>query len=359
MQQSVTGATRNLIVMLVIGFAVAFSCREWITGRIAAILTLLGILSLAQAFIPDFIMPVAGFGVMLAMMASPALGAASLALFSAMPFLVTERSFEYFLFYVVTGMIAIALIYARRKTGKYTDAIIIFIFTYILLYTGLIVMKRLEMTPELIIGPVVGLVADVIIMSVVGFSYYTNVVKQEEDLYLNVVDPEHPLLIKLKNTNKREYKRAIHTAHFTELFAEKFGYDRVLMKGLGFYHRIGVLREDDEMPLELRTVALAMDEGFPEDIVEGLKAYGEAKPGEEVSAEVSITIIVDNVIISLMDEFSKGNKNLDMNKFIDKAILGLFSGKGSLLKKSKIPYNDLEEIRKYLKGEKIYYDFLR
>ena len=358
-QQTITGAVRNFIVVAIIAFAVIYSCGRWITPKLALIMTGLGLLASVQAFIPDFIIPLASFAVLIAIIsANLYLGMFSLMLFSAMPFLVKERSFEYFLFYAVIGLIATALIYGRRKIGKYADVLTVFILVYILLYTGLIVLKRMTLTPELIIGSVAGLILNVIIMEIAGYSYYNNVVKKEQELYLNVVDPEYPLLIRLKNNNKREYKRAIHTAHFTELFANKFGYDPVLMKGLGFYHRIGVLRED-EANLAIRTVALAMDEGFPDDIVAALKAYGEVKAGERVSAEVSITVIVDTVIISLMDEFSKGNKDLDMNKFIDKTILGLFSGKNSLLKKSAIPYNDLEEIRKQLKGERIYYDFLR
>ena len=358
-QQTITGAVRNFIIIGIIAFAVVYSCARWITPRLALIMTGLGLLASVQAFIPDFIIPLASFAVLIAIIsANLYLGMFSLMLFSAMPFLVKERSFEYFLFYAVIGLIATALIYGRRKIGKYADVLTVFILVYILLYTGLIVLKRMTLTPELIIGSVAGLILNVIIMEIAGYSYYNNVVKKEQELYLNVVDPEYPLLIRLKNNNKREYKRAIHTAHFTELFANKFGYDPVLMKGLGFYHRIGVLRED-EANLAIRTVALAMDEGFPDDIVAALKAYGEVKAGERVSAEVSITVIVDTVIISLMDEFSKGNKDLDMNKFIDKTILGLFSGKNSLLKKSAIPYNDLEEIRKQLKGERIYYDFLR
>ncbi|MBQ9606763.1 MAG: hypothetical protein IJV16_06260, partial [Lachnospiraceae bacterium] len=308
----------------------------------------------------DFVIPVASFGVILALISEmPYLGVSCLVLFSAIPYLSSERSFEYFLFLTVTGMIGIALIYGKKKTGKYAEALIIFTLVYILLYTGLIVMKRMSINPELIIVPAAGLIMNVVIMEIAGYSYYTNIVKREEELYLSVVDPEHPLLIKLRNNNKREYKRAIHTAHFTELFADKFGYDRVLMKGLGFYHRIGVLREDDDAPLNARTIALAEEEGFPDDIVAALKEYGEAKPGQKISAEISITIIVDTVIKSLMDEFSSDNKKPDLNKFIDKEILALFSGKDSLLKKSAIPYNDLEEIRKHLKGERIYYDFLR
>ena len=130
------------------------------------------------------------------------------------------------------------------------------------------------------------------------------------------------------------------------------------MKGLGFYHRIGVLSKEDTS-IAVRTVKLAVNEGFPEDIIDALKEYGEVRPGNKVSAEVAITVIVDSVICDLMKEFAKGNDKPDLNKFIDKSILRLFSGQNSLLKKSAIPYSDLEDIRKHLKTERIYYDFLR
>ena len=363
LQQSVTGAVRNFVVVSILCFAAVYTCRGWLEDtRTVMLIAGLGVLSSFQAFIPDFVMPVAAFGVLLALKTSAYLGVWSVMLFSALPFLATERSYEFFLFYAAAGLIGISLIYSRRKSGKYSDVLTVFILVYVMLYTGLIVLKRMSVSPELIIAPMFGLILNVVIMEISGYSYYNNIVKKEADLYLSVADPEHPLLIKLRNNNKREYKRAIHTAHYTDLFAERFGYDRVLMKCLGFYHRIGVLREDDSTPLAIRTVALVMEEGFPEDIIEALKQYGEVKAGDEVSAEVSITVIVDTVISRLMDEFSKkkeGDKDPDLNKFIDKIILGLFSGKNSLLKKSGIPYNDLEEIRKHLKGEKIYYDFLR
>ena len=60
-----------------------------------------------------------------------------------------------------------------------------------------------------------------------------------------------------------------------------------------------------------------------------------------------------------MNEYAKGNDNIDLNKFIDRTILGLFSGRNAMLKQSAIPYSDLEEIRRHLKGEGIYYGFLR
>lgn len=357
--QSVTGAVRNLIVVAVIGSAVAFSCSRWISFRTALVIAGLGVLASVQAFIPDFIIPIASFTVVLALLANNLyVGLFCLMLFSALPFLVTERSFEYLLFYMVTGLIATALIFGRRKMGRYTDVLIAYALTYILLFTGLVILKRSTLTPALIIGPIVGLVLNVVIMQIAGYEYYDIVIKAEEELLQDVVDPEYPLLLSLKKENKREFKRAIHTAHFTELFANRLGYDPVLMKGLGFYHRIGVLIEND-MPLSERTVSIALDEGFPDNIIDGLSQYGAARPGEKISAEVSIVVIVDTVIVALMNEFSKETQEPDLNKFIDKTILKLFSGRDSMLKRSAIPYNDLEEIRKTLKSERIYYDFLR
>ena len=93
--------------------------------------------------------------------------------------------------------------------------------------------------------------------------------------------------------------------------------------------------------------------------MEALKEYGEAGPDKKVSAEVSITIIADTVIDSLMNEYAKWTEDMDLNKFIDRTILALFSGKAPILKRSAIPYSDLEDIRRHLKGEKLYYGFLR
>ena len=358
MRNSVTGAVRDLIITAVIVYIITYIMGSHVDLRLSLILTLLGLGALMQAVVPEFMIAAASFSVVVMFLSTPFAGALSALLFSFLPFMVTESSFEYFLFMTVTGLLAVSLMYAGSRTGKYVSYLVIFSLVYIILYTGLIVLKRDSVTPELIINPCVGLILDIIIMEIAGYNFYSNVVKKQDDLYAKVVDPEYPLLIKLKSTNKQEYKRAIHTAHFTELFAEKFGYDRAIMKGLGFYHRIGVL-DKGEGSLELRTMKIAEEEEFPQGLLEMLQQYGEVKAGERISAEVSITVIIDTVITDLMKEFEKGGEGPDLGKFIDRSILKLFSGKDSLLKRSAIPYGELEDIRKHLKGERIYYDFLR
>ncbi len=357
-QSSAIAALRAVVSICIISFGVISLSRKHITLRVSMFMTLLALVSAVQGFIPDFMVPIAAFSVVIAFISSPTLGLTTVLYFTAIPFLITERSFEYFLFVTVIGVIGMALMYSRSRSGKYAEVLVTFSLLYVLLYTALIVMKRMDITPEVVIDPVVGLILSVIIMEISGYRYYNNVIKKSEDLYKTVVDPEHPLLLELKSADKTEYKRAIHTAHYTDLFAEKFGYDKVLMRGLGFYHRIGVLIDDDAT-LAMRTMKLATSEGFPSDLMALLKEYGEIKEGSKVSAEVSIAFIVDNVICDLMNEFAKGKGDPDMNKFIDSSILRLFSGKKAILKKSAIPYYELEEIRRYLKGEKMYYDFLR
>lgn len=357
-QSSPMAAVRAVISVCIIAAAMISLSRKHITFNVSMFMTLLALISAAQAFIPDFMVPIAAFSVMIAFISSPTLGLTSIIYFTAIPFLIRERSFEYFLFVTVIAILCLALMYSRSRTGRYTEVLVIFSLLYILLYTALIVMKRMDITPEVVIDPVVGLILSMIIMEISGYRYYNNVIKRKDDLYKTVVDPEHPLLMELRETDKTEYKRAIHTAHYTDLFAEKFGYDKVLMRGLGFYHRIGVL-SDEDTTVAIRTMKLASQEGFPDDLTALLREYGEIKEGNRVSAEVSIAFIIDTVLCDLMKEFAKGKGDPDMNKFIDSSILKLFSGKRAILKKSAIPYYELEEIRKYLKGEKMYYDFLR
>ncbi len=357
-QNTITGAVRNLIVIAIIAFIMVYTLKDELGFGGVMLITLCALLSSVQAFIPDFIMPVAAFSVIIAFVVTPNAGFSSIIFFSAMPFMASERSFEYFLFFIATGAIGTVLMYIKSKNGRYFEALAVFSLIYIMLYTALIILKRMSLNVDIIAFPILGLILDIVIMEIAGYNYYINVVKRKEDQYTSVIDPEFPLLIRLKNNNKEEYKRAIHTAHFTELFADKFGYDKVIMKGLGFYHRIGVLDEDDAS-LPIRTVKIATEEEFPEELIRFLKEYGEVKAEERTSAEVSICIIADTIITHLMEEYANKNYKTDMNKFVDKTILKMFSGKNSILKRSEIPYDDLEQIRKIFKEEKIYYDFLR
>ncbi|MBQ9606525.1 MAG: hypothetical protein IJV16_05045, partial [Lachnospiraceae bacterium] len=52
LEQSVTGAVRNLIVVAVIAFAAVYACSGWITSRTALIITALGIIASLQAVLP-------------------------------------------------------------------------------------------------------------------------------------------------------------------------------------------------------------------------------------------------------------------------------------------------------------------
>ncbi len=358
-QNSITGAFRNAIVIMILSFIMVYVLRDELNPRGVLLLTFFALISSAQAFLPDLILPIASLAVIMCFFVSPNTGISSVILFSTMPYLVTDHSFEYFLFYTATGIIAVTLMYTKRKTGKYVEVLVVFMLIYIMLYTALIILKRMSINADIIILPAVGLILDLVIMKVAGYRYYTNVEKKKEELYKRIVDPEYPLLMRLKKENRKEYKTAIHTAHFTELFAQKFGYDKVIMKGLGFYHRIGVL-EGDRTSLAFRTVKTATYEGFPEELVGYLKEYGEVDGKSRVSPEVSICLITHHVISGLIKEYSKDkDADVDMNQFVDKVILKLFSGGGALLKHSLIPYDDLEQIRKTFKEEKIYYDFLR
>ncbi|MBQ7463248.1 MAG: hypothetical protein IJS86_00135 [Lachnospiraceae bacterium] len=55
----------------------------------------------------------------------------------------------------------------------------------------------------------------------------------------------------------------------------------------------------------------------------------------------------------------KGEEDIDYEKLIDRVINSLIGSRNGRLQKSGLKIQHLYRIRKYLKEEKLYYDFLR
>ncbi|MBQ7463247.1 MAG: hypothetical protein IJS86_00130, partial [Lachnospiraceae bacterium] len=117
------------------------------------------------------------------------------------------------------------------------------------------------------------------------------------------VDPEHPLLLELKEKDKKEYKRSIHTAYICDRLSDKLGFDRALMKGAGFYHRIGVL-SNNNMSIADATVHMVKRENFPWPMIKILEQYGNDRL-EEIPPEASLLCIADTVITRFWYEWKR------------------------------------------------------
>ena len=316
------------------------------------------VLSGLSAILPEFTVPIASLALIAAFLSNVYCGLICALIFGAMPFLIVEKSFEFFLFETAVSMIIIILVLAgRHERKKAAEPIMVFTFAYIVLYTALIILKRLDLVPSAIINPAVGLILNDIIILLAIKLVARNIIFAYEERYQGIVDPEYPLLVELKQKNRTEYKRAIHTAYICDRLSDKLGFDRILLKGAGFYHRIGVLSKDHD-DVSLATVYLLRHEGFPEPLIRLLGEYGNERM-QTISPEASLICIADSVISEILKRMEKGEEDINYERLIDGEINKLIGSRNGRLQKSDLRIQHLYKIRKYLKEEKLYYDFLR
>ena len=316
------------------------------------------ILASVSVILPEFTLPLAGMSLVAAFLSNVYCGIICGLIFSSIPFLILPRSVEYFLFEAAVSFMAVILVLAGRKERrKAAEPVLLFVFGYITLYTALIVLKRFDLAPSVILNPLVGLALNIFIMILSVKIVARNIIFAYDDRYQGIVDPEYPLLIELKQTNKREYKRAIHTAYICDRLSDRLGFDRILMKGAGFYHRIGVLSKDYD-DVAFATVFMLRHESFPEPLIRLLSEYGNERL-EEVSAQAALLCIADSVINEVLNRMEKGEEDINYERLIDNEINRLIGARNGRLQKSDLKIRHLYKIRKYLKEEKLYYDFLR
>ncbi|MBR5376542.1 MAG: hypothetical protein IK139_04615 [Lachnospiraceae bacterium] len=311
-----------------------------------------------SAVLPEFIVPLAALGFICAVLSNGVTGIFCSLIFCAMPLLINGKSFEYFLFSFSTCLAVILLVLIGRDIReKAVPPMVIFSLAFITLYTALIVLKRTDIVWSVIINPAAGLILDVVIVSFTIYAVRKNIILANEEKYDRIVDPEHPLLLELKEKDKKEYKRSIHTAYICDRLSDKLGFNRALMKGAGFYHRIGVL-SNNNMSIADATVHMVKRENFPWPLVKILEQYGNDAL-DEIPPEASLLCIADTVINEVLLRMEKGEEDIDYEKLIDRVINTLIGSKNGRLQKSGLKIQHLYRIRKYLKEEKLYYDFLR
>lgn len=367
-EYSLTGLVRNVIVMLIMSGVLLIIMDSCIKNGMSAydnaehpmrfMVSYLAAVAAggAAAILPQLVVPLAALCVIAALLSDCYTGMAVCMTVSAVPLLVAGGSFEYYLFYFLTGVLVITLMMCGNREFRVREPLIIFTLIYTVAYTALIIMKRKDITPAAVINPAVGLGLDLIIMAIAFRMISAYIVFRYRDRYAETVDPEYHLLLELKEKNRSEFKRAIHTSYLCERIAALTGTDSIDMKGAGFYHRIGVL-SDGQADINAESLRIIKEEKLPPEIIRIIEGYCAA--GHDVSSkEVSVLVIADSVIAAVLNEFEvKKVQNLDSDRIIDEIFSDL-SYEG-IINDSALSMHELNKIRKYLKEEKLYYDFLR
>ncbi len=184
--------------------------------------------------------------------------------------------------------------------------------------------------------------------------YSTAVVHRYRDKYMEINDPECPILVALKQKSKAEYYQAIHTAYLSDKIAKRLKLDDAVTKTCGYYHKIGTLKGANSWDTILE---VCNEFAFPPAAIALLKEYTD-KETPLTSKEAIVVLFADTLVASILYLFSKNSKvQPDYNQIID----AIYQKKidNGILDKSLITMGELKEMKKLLLEEKLYYDFLR
>lgn len=202
--------------------------------------------------------------------------------------------------------------------------------------------------------PAVNVLVCLILLLILLKYFSFSIIYGSRDIYMDINDPECPLLVELKEFSKNEYYHAIHTAYLCDRIAKKLNMDDAVVKACGYYHRIGMIKGENSW----ENVSSTLQEyNFPTEVQTILKEYID-RSERILSRETVVLLFCDTMISSVNYLFSKDPQIvLDY----DKIISAIFKKKleSDIIDYSRISLGELREMRNILVEEKLYYDFLR
>lgn len=266
-----------------------------------------------------------------------------------------SNSAHLFVLYFFGGMVGIILFSSLHDTFKV--GLVLFVslmIQFLCLCINSILMVNESLHIGMILIPAANILICLILLLILLRYFSVTVINKTRDLYMDINDPECPLLVKLKEHSKDEYYHAVHTAYLCDRIAKRLSMDDAVAKAGGYYHKIGILLGENNWA---NTKAILDEYSYPETVHEILKEYLD-KDQQLVKKETVVLMIADTVISSISYLFSKDSKaQVDY----DKLIQAIFKKKyeSGLFNYSMISLGELEEMKKILSEERLYYDFLR
>lgn len=264
-------------------------------------------------------------------------------------------SISLFFIYFVSGLVGIIVYSYINETFKVWIPVLISMMSLLVcLSIHEVLFANEAFSVQMFWIPGVNLLVSLILILILLKFFSVSIIYKNTDLYTDINDPECPLLVELKAMSKDEYYHAVHTAYLCDRIARKLKMDDALVKACGYYHKIGLLRGENNWE---NVQSILIEYQFPIGVQNILKEYID-KNQKIMSKETVVLLFSDTIISSITYLFSKDSKvQLDYPKLIG----AIFKKKleSGIIDSSEISYGEVQEMKKILVEEKLYYDFLR
>lgn len=260
-----------------------------------------------------------------------------------------------FWLYFISGMAGILLFSTLDEDFRVGIPIIISMLLLTLCLTAnVILFSRDRLSIGQFMIPAINLMVCCILLLICLKLVSSTVIHRYRDQYMEINDPECPLLVQLKELSKEEYYHAIHTAYLGDKIARNLGIDDAAVKACGYYHRIGKLKGENTWE---NVCAICDKYHFPPKTRQILREYVDPDT-KMVSRETVVVLFADCIVSSILYLFAKDPKaELDYAQLIDT----VFQKKLETdeLWGNEISLAQIYEMKKIFIQEKLYYDFLR
>ena len=260
-----------------------------------------------------------------------------------------------FILYFISGMVGILVFSTLDEDFHVGIPIVISMLMLMLCLTANVILfaqEKLSVAQFLI--PAINLMVCCILLLISLKVFSSTVIHRYREKYMEINDPECPLLVQLKDMSKEEYYRAVHTAYLSDKIARRLKLDDAAVKACGYYHRIGKLKGENTWE---NVEAICEEYQFPPRARQILKEY--VDPGEKiVSVDTCVVLFADNIVASILYLFAKNPKvELDYVQLIDTVFRKKLES--DELWNNEISLGQIHEMKKIFIEEQLYYDFLR
>lgn len=268
----------------------------------------------------------------------------------------SNGSYHEFFLYFFSGLIGIMVFSRLNANFKVGLPIFISLLCLMVCLTANLVLfeqERLNLSQLMIAA--FNLMLTLILLLLVLKIFSNSVIHKYRERYMELNDPECPLLVQLKEKSKEEYYHAIHTAYLSDKIARSLGLDDFATKAGGYYHRIGQLKGENTWE---NVEAICDEYKFPPNARKVLQEYVDTSQ-TMLSKEAVVILFSDQIVSSILYLFSQDAKaELDYEQIVD-AVFRKKIVESNDLWNNDITLAELQEMRKIFIEEKLYYDFLR
>lgn len=260
-----------------------------------------------------------------------------------------------FWLYFISGLTGILVLSTLDEDFKVGLPLVISLMSLLLCLTANIILFANEpLSAAQFLIPGINLFVSCILLLILLKFFCSTVVMRYRERYLEINDPECPLLVRLKEMSRQEYYHAVHTAYLSDRIAHRLQLDDQAAKTCAYYRRIGLLHGENTWE---NVEKVCREYHFPPSAYRILKEY--ADPETRIhAAETLIVYFADHVVSAVLYLFEQDPKaEIDYEKLVDT----IFEQKmeDAELWENVMTLAQFAQMKKIFVEEKLYYDFLR